>query len=323
MYQYTSTTIVNSADVILSKEISDKKSLFRVKFGPELIVEDDKSKITAVYKNSYSEGKPATAVIDLGNEAINTDGTGIYRVAIYVRLSPHSNEANYSNVWVFKGKPVYIEFDVNKAKKGKLAEYAARIAKKFQLATYGNDILEITGEGNTLTIKGKDQYQQFLTQDSLPGINVQKLSEAKYATPERFEDVIDWEYDENAKKYTNELVTTFEQGVEGFGDYDHMLRSYVYPTAQNTRWNGIHEDERPLVNGKYTQYTVYFQAKRGIMGLGAVGMLANSKTTHVFMVEEGATAKFEEELAKVLNDVTIEDVTPGQTEVAAASVDAD
>lgn len=78
-----------------------------------------------------------------------------------------------------------------------------------------------------------------------------------------------------------------------------MIKDYRLPTASNTRWNKIVQDETPVVGAKYNQYTIVQCVNRGIMGGDAVGEVVKSKTTHVFFVKQDLASAFETELAKI------------------------
>jgi 2-hydroxy-3-keto-5-methylthiopentenyl-1-phosphate phosphatase len=78
-----------------------------------------------------------------------------------------------------------------------------------------------------------------------------------------------------------------------------MIKDYRLPTAANTRWTKIIQDETPVVGAKYNQYTIVQCVNRGIMGGDAVGEVAKSKTTHVFFVKQDLATAFEAELAKI------------------------
>ena len=67
------------------------------------------------------------------------------------------------------------------------------------------------------------------------------------------------------------------------------------PTLANTGWTALHQDERPIPGGLYTQYSLKQAVKRGeLQGMGAVGQEMTSVTTHVFYVLNGTvSAAFE------------------------------
>ena len=63
-----------------------------------------------------------------------TQASGVFRIAMYIRLSGNQN-SYYSNDFVFKGKPLYIEFE--KKTGDSAAQLATKVAnqiKKYQRA---------------------------------------------------------------------------------------------------------------------------------------------------------------------------------------------
>jgi hypothetical protein len=49
----------------------------------------------------------------------------------------------------------------------------------------------------------------------------------------------------------------------------------------------------------YNQYTIHYCAKRGVLGLNAVGQTVTSATTHVFYVKQDLAPDFEKALATI------------------------
>ena len=97
-------------------------------------------------------------------------------------------------------------------------------------------------------------------------------------------------------------VTT--HGNTGFGDDAWMLKSVMLPTYENTRHFGIIKDERPVLGGNYSQYTLKYKVNTGKEGV----FMGDDKsvTTHVFWVAENQVDAFEDELLEVVTDGIIE-----------------
>lgn len=262
---------------------------FVVDHGPELW-SDDKHRICKVFINKASCAAPAEAEIKLDD----VEEDKIYRIALYIRIT-NNNSSMYSNDWVFKGKPLYIEFSGTKAlKDGKPAEYIAKMAKKHMLLVYGEDLVKFTvKDEKTLVVTAKNQWQIFMNQDHelavalqvlTPITNEYDVTETVLSTvrPFKFVDI------ENA-------VTINSLGVEAFGDFAHVTKDLRLPTGANNRWygiaagdvmNGQPNDDRPNPGVMYTQFTVVYDSKRGIQQGDALGGLAKSRTTHVFYVAD-------------------------------------
>ena len=65
----------------------------------------------------------------------------------------------------------------------------------------------------------------------------------------------------------------------------------MLPTAENSRFYGISKEERPIIGGNYTQYTLrYSITKDGTDGIVGAGV---SVTNHVFYVKTDLVTAFE------------------------------
>lgn len=134
MLNYTTTTIVNDGANVFADAT---KKLFRVKYGPELINDGTIHIACLVKKQAYAAAVKAEASIALPT------ADGIYRVALYLRLR-NNNNPYFSNEWVFKGKPLYIEFNGGDS----AADIVAR-AKKYMLAQYGYNLVDFSAGADT------------------------------------------------------------------------------------------------------------------------------------------------------------------------------
>lgn len=299
MLNYTTTTIVNDGASVFAN--ADKK-LFRVKFGPELLNDGTIHKACLVKKQAYVAPVKAEAKITLPS------ASGIYRIAMYIRLR-NNNNPYFSNDWVFKGKPLYVEFNG-----GDTAAQIVSRAKKYMLAQYGYNLVDFSTDEEKLVITAHDQWEMFVDQDNNDGVRVEKLvtvdtsgkivtGDSSLPTHEAF--VPD-----------TTAVVDINNGNEAFGDFAHIVKDLRLPTAANRRWQGIAEgdvmdgepnDDKPLPTGKYTQYTIQYTSERGVLQQSALGGLGVSRTVHVFYVESGAVSAFEAALTTS---------TIGTTEVA-------
>ena len=285
MLNYTTTTIVNDGANVFADA---SKKLFRVKFGPELFNDGTIHKACLVKKQAYVAPVKAKATITLPS------ASGIYRIAMYIRLR-NNNNPYFSNDWVFKGKPLYIEFNG-----GDTATQIISRAKKYMIAQYGYNLVDFSTDEEKLVITAHDQWEMFVDQDSNDGVRVEKLvtvdtsgkvvtGDSSLPTHEAF--VPD-----------TTAVVDINNGNEAFGDFAHIVKDLRLPTAANRRWQGIAEgdvmggepnDDKPLPTGKYTQYTIQYTSERGVLQQSALGGLGVSRTVHVFYVESGAVSAFE------------------------------
>ena len=285
MLNYTTTTIVNDGANVFADA---SKKLFRVKFGPELFNDGTIHKACLVKKQAYVAPVKAKATVTLPS------ASGIYRIAMYIRLR-NNNNPYFSNDWVFKGKPLYVEFNG-----GDTAAQIVSRAKKYMLAQYGYNLVDFSTEEEKLVITAHDQWEMFMDQDNNKGVRVEKLvtvdtsgkivtGDSSLPTHEAF--IPD-----------TTAVVAINNGNEAFGDFAHIVKDFRLPTAANRRWQGIAEgdvmgdepnDDKPLPTGKYTQYTIQYTSERGVQQQSALGGLGVSRTVHVFYVESGAVSAFE------------------------------
>ena len=285
MLNYTTTTIVNDGANVFADAA---KKLFRVKFGPELFNDGTIHKACLVKKQAYVAPVKAKATVTLPS------ASGIYRIAMYIRLR-NNNNPYFSNDWVFKGKPLYVEFNG-----GDTAAQIVSRAKKYMLAQYGYNLVDFSTDEAKLVITAHDQWEMFMDQDNNNGVRVEKLvtvdtsgkvvtGDSSLPTHETF--VAD-----------TTAVVTVDNGTEAFGDFVHIVKDLRLPTAANRRWQGIAEgdvmgdepnDDKPLPTGKYTQYTIQYTSERGVQQQSALGGLGVSRTVHVFYVESAAVSAFE------------------------------
>ena len=294
MFQFTTTTIVNSLqdynfpanDLITEIKEGNTVKGIHIKRDFNFLADN----VEAIYKRAASDPVMAQATIDLTEVTAPTADT-TFRIAIYIRLSGCQN-SYYANDFVFKGKPFYIEFLwKNGETAANVAKKVVKIAKKYQQMVYEYQLLAITEDAGVITINGTDEYQ------TLTKIDLEKFDESKGAWQEgghvgAFESIASIEEG-------NDIVELVQQAKQGFGTYRNMIKDYRLPTAANTRWNKIVQDETPIVGAKYNQYTIVYCVNRGIMGGDAVGEVVKSKTTHVFFVKQDLATAFETQLAKI------------------------
>lgn len=295
MFQFTTTTVINSNEDYTSglkplwsaQEAKDgKPANMNVKRHLKFI----KDNVVSITKAEYTAPKFAKATLDIS--ALGK-AEGNFRIAMYIKLAQSSANSYYANDLVFKGKPFYVEFVW---KKGELAADVAKkikdTVKKYMLTVYEKDLVKVSVDGTNVVIDGIDEYQRFSRVDieeyvkdantPLPGT----FEVIKSALTEDHKD--DAEYDESF---------TIEQGVEGFGTYQWILKNLRLPTAARTSWTAINADEVPIIGAKYNEYIIRYCVNRGIMGGDAVGEVTKSLTTHVFYVNQNVAAQFEAALA--------------------------
>jgi hypothetical protein len=317
MFQFTTTTVINAnKDYVSGAEplfeaveaSGDKPATLKIKRHLNF----RKPNVVSITKATYTAPKIAKATLDLSGLSV-TEGT--FRIAMYIKLSQGSANSYYANDLVFKGKPLYIEFVWKKGETAKtVAAKIKQIVKKYMLAVYEKDLVSVTVDGTKVIITGIDEYQRFAR------VDIEEYSQKepplfgtfdviKSALPENLKD--DPEYDANF---------TIEQGAEGFGTYQWILKNLRLPTATKTSWTAITADEAPVIGAKYDEFIVRYCTNRGIMGGDAVGEITKSLTTHVFYVNQDISAEFEKALSSVAPDEGIVSVPEEAEQASAASV---
>ena len=217
-------------------------------------------------------------------------GAGIYRLALYIRLSGSQNSL-YANDMVYKGRPLYFEFTLDGT------ETAAQVAAKILAAVnkrqtrfdYKYIAIATASVGSPavqeVTITGLDEFQMFTT------VSIEKYE--ILAQPCNCMDFCDCEFEEV------KVPAVITQPKEGFGTYTNIITDLRLPTLDNLSFFAQNQEERPVPGALYNQYTLYYSKDRGVLGSDAVGDLVTSSTTHVFYVISTAAAAFETALATI------------------------
>lgn len=298
MFQFTTTHVINeNKDYITgltplwkateANELNSTPAELDIKRHLKFL----KPNVLSITKAVYSEPKLAKATLDLSQLGSTV---GHYRIAMYIKLSQTSANSYYANDLVFKGKPLYFEFIW---KEGELAAAVAtkveKIVKKYMLAVYEKPLVKVSASEAKVIIDAVDEYQRF-TQ-----VDIEKYEEGTNGLPGQFKTVkkalctdlsSDPEYDANFK---------IEQGKDGFGTYQWILKNLRLPTATRTSWTALNKDEAPILGAKYNEYIIRYCTDRGVMGGDAVGEITKSLTTHVFYVNQSVSSDFESALTVI------------------------
>lgn len=264
MFNFTTTTLINSAD----KLITTGTDVLMVKYDHINLKKDN---VEAIYHAAYVAPKMDSASVTLPN------AEGQFRLKLYISLDGNNNSF-YANDMVYKGKPLYIEFD------GKAtAQQVATLAKKYQLLVMEKPILKLSGTGTALKIDAVDEHQR------ITKCVVEKFDETKGIVAGVG----------NLGMYVEHSEGVVTPGNLGKGTYDQILKDLRLPTYPNVRMTSPNKNEMPIPGAEYDQYTVYYCVNRGVMGGDAVGEVVKSRTCHVFFVHKDVKEAFETELKKV------------------------
>lgn len=292
MFQFTTTTVINSAKDYTNPSVDLFKGdpkYFDVKRVNRFKVKN----IRSVYKRDPVAQSNAKATIDMATvkTVLTTSKAtkGTFRVEIYVHLAQSNNNPLYSNTWVVKGRPWTFEFSATSTEEAEnIVDKVIKMITKFKLFTMDTDQLKATKEGTKLVLTAQDPYQIF-SKVELQYFDPNIGTTTGCCTP-RGEYV-------PVENYGVTDVTSITPGNEGFGTFEWIMRNLRLPTAEQTRWNALYQDDRPMVGATYIQYTLEYCENRGILGGDAVGEETKSVTTHVFFVNQNVQTQFEAALS--------------------------
>lgn len=299
MFKYSVTSVINTI-----KDYTTDLPLFEGLVGETqtdgTVLEDrlkikrglefKKSNIQAIYHRGYREAVKPEYKVALDTVAATP---GIYRISLYVTLSGSQDE-RYANTRVLKGKPIFVEFEVT-AKENTaalVADKVVAITKKYLQMVYEDKIINIVKDSTTgIIIKGISGEQRF-----------SKVALEKWENN-------DWTVlDESINGVAGTKITVTAIGDNGFGTYRNIIKDLRLPTAANTQWAHIAQDEIPVVGGMYDQYTIVYCVHRGVLGSDAVGDDVTSITEHVFYVKSDVIPDWNAALANAKLNTSVTEV---------------
>ncbi len=290
MFKYSVTSVINvnkdyTTDLPLFEGLSGETQADGTVLEDRLKIrrglEFKKSNVQAIYYRGYRAAVNPEYKVALDTVAATP---GIYRISLYVTLSGSQDE-RYANTRVLKGKPIFVEFEVT-AKENTAALVADKviaITKKYLQMVYEDKIINIVKDGTTgIIIKGISGEQRFSK------VALEKWENNDWST-----------LDESINGVASTKITVTAIGDNGFGTYRNIIKDLRHPTAAITRWAHIVQDEIPVVDGMYAQYTIVYCVHRGVLGSDAVGDDVTSVTEHVFYVKSDVKKDWEAALAKL------------------------
>lgn len=286
MFKFSTLNFINTEKYLDGKTpkfaaSNDGKELFIN--SNRLVFTADTVKDKTVWKREGTYGKLAKATV----AAVAPLTAKSVRFTINIRLSMASQDSLYANPFTFKGKPLVIEVPQDALTSDKkLKDYI----KKYQLALYDTDMVDFSLDGNDVVITATNIYQKFTD-----------VLVEEYVGPNADPFV-------SAYQDANKSVT-IESNLEDFGTYHQLTKDMVLPTCEHLAWGSEKVDEKPVPGVLYNQYTIHMCAEReNPTGLGAVGEVVTSRTTHVFYVNSALADMFEGELEKVFGSDCVKTV---------------
>ena len=204
MFNFTTQTIYNNIS-----QTGKDKNLWIASEGdnPAIRIGNTRfnaDQIESVYVKSPSLESLASVTFDLSplvEKVTDQDGGGntvvapneiTARIALYIGLSMNSQDSFYANDFVYKGKPLFIEFYVKKNDTtDDVAARIKKIANKYFLLVTGNDkILNVTTENSTEAVGTPDAPEYVaakgatVTFEGVNGYQQIKKAELQWYNPE-------------------------------------------------------------------------------------------------------------------------------------------
>lgn len=296
MFNFSTTTLINS-----DKDARSDKALFSsisadAKHGAILRIKRDFTfempGITKVYKKEAAEAVRAEVKVDCAKllEALPADS--IYpvsgRIAIYVALEG-SEESVFANDFYQKGHPFSLGFIVRSktATATDLANEIKKAANKYNIATIGRKLFDVTAAAGVVTFKCTDEYMRFKAVAILTDLGQEEAEVAHLFDGE--------------KDNTQDIISVVSRGTNGFGTFRHLMKDLRLPTAVNTSWTALQPTERPVPGALYNQYIIYYKAPSYTNpSMVSVGHETLSSTTHMFWVRQEFAEAFEAVIAEVV-----------------------
>jgi len=242
----------------------------------------------------------------------------------------NSQDSFYANDFVYKGKPLFIEFPISATDTPKLvAERIIKIANKYLLFTAQEKILDVTANEGKIKFEAVNGYQLFKKAflqkydpnaaqidccntngdfiDIITGVPVTFTTDTTTGAVIAEDKVLD--ADGLRDLADNEVALV--PGMEAFGDYNWILHNLRLPTLANEYIWSPNKPEMPIVGGEYTQFIIRMCVDRDGIAGGVVGQRATSVTTHVlYVLDQGNNvATVKAELAKIQAAKTTADDT--------------
>lgn len=316
MFNFTTQTVFNSIIPATEAEVKAKtatKGYNLITGGtgnsPELRIGNtrfNKANILDIQMKKHTPEHLAKVAFDMSKIA---GTTGDYRIAIYLGLSMNSQDSFYANDYVYKGKPLYVEFPVAAADTAAtIATRIVKIANKYTLFVAQEKILNVAATEGKVTFEGVNGYQiikkaalQKFDADAEDYVDVITGAPVTYTATDGDVTVTSKVLDFDGLRDLATTEVAIEPGLEAFGDYNWIIHNLRLPTLANTYFWAVTKSEMPVVGGEYTQFIIRIKADRDGIAGGIVGERATSVTTHcLYVLDSGNNVtKVQTELAKL------------------------
>lgn len=336
MFNFTTQTIFNSIIKTTENDVRDKKAPKGYNIitknganGPELRIGNTRfnaANILDIQIKNHTVENLAKVEFDIAKAIalVTADSKdvqeGNYRIVLYLGLSMNSQDSFYANDFVYKGKPLFVEFPINAADTAEVvAKRIVKIANKYMLFVAQDKILNVSADEGKVTFEAVNGYQlikKAAFQKYDPNakqvdccnnngdfVDIMIGAPVTYTTDPTTGEVTvgDKVLDIDGLRDLEDNEVAIEPGLEAFGDYNWIIHNLRLPTLANTYFWAVTKSEMPVVGGNYTQFIIRVCAERDGIGGEVVGQRATSVTNHVLYVLDQGTnvATVKTELAKL------------------------
>ena len=319
MFNFTTQTIFNSIIQTTEADVRDKKAPKGYNIitksgahGPEVRIGNtrfNKDNVLDIQIKNHTVENLAKVEFDLAKmiSLVTADSKdvqeGNYRIVIYIGLSMNSQDSFYANDFVYKGKPLFIEFPVTASDTAKtIGKRIIKIANKYMLFVAQEKILDVSEDEGKVTFEAVNGYQlikKAMLQKYDPNakqidccnnngdfVNIINGVPVTYTTdPTTGEVTVGTQtLDMDGLRDLEDNEVAIEPGLEAFGDYNWIIHNLRLPTLANTYFWAVTKSEMPVVGGNYTQFIIRVCTERDGIGGEIVGQRATSVTNHVLYV---------------------------------------
>ena len=323
MFNFTTQTIFNSVIPTTEADVRAKRAPKGYNViskstaqGPQLRIGNtrfDQNNVLDIQIKNHSVENLASVTFDIAKviSLVTADSKdvqeGSYRIVLYIGLSMNSQDSFYANDFVYKGKPLFIEFPIKATDQpADVATRLVKIANKYLLFQTQEKILDVVNDEGEVTftcVNGYQQIKKAIVQkydpnasqidccnnngdfvDIMFGVPVTyTVDETGVATP------TEYTLDSDGTRELADNEVAIAPGLEAFGDYNWIIHNLRLPTLANTYFWSVNKSEMPVVGGNYVQFIIRICEERDGIAGQVVGQRATSVTTHVLYVLDQGT----------------------------------
>lgn len=287
MFQYTTETIINSAEGnlvngsrfgVYSSAAGDTplKTTDTAKGEDFLLIDGVNSfvlkYITAIYKNEYRADSKALATINLEKAPFAVDEV----VCLDIRIKEQGSvRSSIQNAYLHKTKPFHYEITVKTAEISDVIDQFVALIKK-DMAMTDFPYFKASKNDKTLVLTADDCYIQF---DSVKIAEVLDIEDASTPLSAKL-------LGNNCTKEIAGVTYDTTPGDEGAGTVTRLVKNLRIPTNASINPFAADQGGKPVPGGQYDQYTIEYTTPRRHVSGTVVGSVNESLTTHVLFINK-------------------------------------